>query len=396
MQRLCDWYSAIDFSESEPEDRFAQSPQIFRLFGYAGTGKTTCVSEAIRRLGSPYTAFAAFTGKAALVMTQKGTPATTVHRLIYQLELPDRKACMDLRKRIDEELDPANKKAMEADLVRMSKPHFDLNPDSKLKNARLLVLDECSMIGEEMGRDVLYFNTPVLVVGDPGQLPPIDGAGFFTDAMPDAMLEEIHRQAKDSPIIDLATRARQGRPLPTKHITQLRPDELLAADIIITGTNKRRFTLNYNMRHMMGVYQDPFPSVGERLICGKNNYNLVDQDQKPMMLLNGEFVECTGRRDETDFGIELKIKNEAGQEAEVVAIKDVFLGKKQLPDYWHIEGMTHLDFGYAITVHKSQGSQWDNVIFLDDNFGVWDKPLRRRWLYTGITRAAKQLSVYRV
>ena len=57
------------------------------------------------------------------------------------------------------------------------------------------------MVDEELGRDLLSFGTPVLVLGDTAQLPPVKGGGFFTDAEPDAMLTEVHRQAADNPII---------------------------------------------------------------------------------------------------------------------------------------------------------------------------------------------------
>ena len=49
------------------------------------------------------------------------------------------------------------------------------------------------------------------------------------------------------------------------------------------------------------------------------------------------------------------------------------------------------DYGYVLTVHKSQGSQWDDVVLFDESFAFQDS--RARWLYTGITRAAKRLSV---
>ena len=57
------------------------------------------------------------------------------------------------------------------------------------------------MVDEDLGRDLLSFGKPVLVLGDPAQLPPVKGGGFFTEAEPDVMLTEVHRQAADNPII---------------------------------------------------------------------------------------------------------------------------------------------------------------------------------------------------
>ena len=98
-------------------------------------------------------------------------------------------------------------------LSQMKKPRFALNPQSDAAHARLIVLDEVSMVGEEMARDLMSFGKPILVLGDPGQLPPINGEGAFTNDAPDVMLTEIHRQAGESAIIRLATMARQGEPI---------------------------------------------------------------------------------------------------------------------------------------------------------------------------------------
>jgi exodeoxyribonuclease-5 len=87
---------------------------------------------------------------------------------------------------------------------------WELNPESEAASADLIVVDECSMVGPDLGRDLLSYGRKVLVLGDPAQLPPVDGAGFFTDRSPDWLLTEIHRQAAESPIIVLANRARQG------------------------------------------------------------------------------------------------------------------------------------------------------------------------------------------
>src|SRR6476661_4848679 len=160
------------------------TPQVFRLFGYAGTGKTT-LARHIADEADGEVKFAAFTGKAASVMRGKGCHgASTIHGLIYRA------------RESGEEI-----------------PSFDLWDEAPASKAELIIIDECSMVDAELGRDLLSFGVPVLVLGDPAQLPPIQGGGFFTEAEPDAMLTEVHRQAQDDPIVRLSMDVREGRAL---------------------------------------------------------------------------------------------------------------------------------------------------------------------------------------
>ena len=153
----------------------AGEPQVFRLFGYAGVGKTT-LARHVAEAAQGEAAFAAFTGKAALVMRSKGCAgASTIHALIYRASEGEEGA-----------------------------PTFTLNHDGPASRAGLIVIDECSMVDAELGRDLLSFGKPILVLGDPAQLPPVKGGGFFTEAEPDVMLTEIHRQAENDPIIRLS------------------------------------------------------------------------------------------------------------------------------------------------------------------------------------------------
>ena len=151
------------------------TPPVFRLFGYAGTGKTTLARHIADGVDGEVK-FAAFTGKAALVMRNKGCDnASTIHSLIYR----------------------ARESGVE-------QPSFELWDDAPASKAKLIVIDECSMVDAELGRDLMSFDCPLLVLGDPAQLPPIQGGGFFTDCEPDAMLTEVHRQAKNDPIVRMS------------------------------------------------------------------------------------------------------------------------------------------------------------------------------------------------
>src|SRR4051812_26898894 len=138
------------------------TPQTFRLFGYAGTGKTTLARHLAESVAGKVL-YAAFTGKAAQVMRSKGCRgASTIHSLIYK----------------------ARESGEET-------PNFELWDDAPAASAKLIVIDECSMVDAELGGDLLSFDVPLLVLGDPAQLPPIQGGGFFTEARPDIMLTEV-------------------------------------------------------------------------------------------------------------------------------------------------------------------------------------------------------------
>src|SRR5215472_4496324 len=192
------------------------APQVFRLFGYAGTGKTTLARHIADEVDGKVL-FAAFTGKAALVMRSKGcSGASTIHSLIYQ---------------------PVDTDSPTPTFVR-----WDDGPASE---AKLIVIDECSMVDAELGRDLMSFGAPILVLGDPAQLPPVQGGGFFTEASPDAMLTEVHRQAQDDPIVRLSMDIRAGRRLVAGDYgasqvvrrDALDPQRVLDADQVLVGRN---------------------------------------------------------------------------------------------------------------------------------------------------------------
>ena len=197
----------------------AGEPQVFRLFGYAGVGKTT-LARHIAAEADGFVVFAAFTGKAALVLRSKGCAgASTIHSLIYHAEENDE-----------------------------GPPTFKLNPDGPASRASLIVIDECSMVDEELGRDLISFGKPILVLGDPAQLPPVKGGGFFTEAEPDLMLTEIHRQAENNPIIRLASAVRNGGEIAYGEYGETRvlrrgdinAEMVLAADQVLVGMNRTR------------------------------------------------------------------------------------------------------------------------------------------------------------
>lgn len=382
-------------------------PQVYYLAGYAGTGKTTLARYLAEKVTSGPVHFAAYTGKAASVLRKMGCPgACTIHSLAYQISSHDTTALDRARKNLhnseseDEQLLWARE--VEEQEAKMRQPLFLKNDDSRLTSASLLVLDECSMVNETQGRDILSFGIKVLVLGDPMQLPPVAGGGFFTKRKPNLTLTEIHRQAADNPIIHLSQLVRNGETIPygswgegaARKIPKAQMTESQIASYngqILTGKNKTRMDLNRIVRRLSLGQPSVFPQAGERLVCLRNMHRLG--------LLNG--VTCTTLVPASyEEGIlTLSLDYEGMIMSGVLAHPGPFLSyskEESEPssyDYMAYDQRTPFDYGYCLTVHKAQGSQWDNVMIVDDGFMKKDSDTRQRWLYTAITRASNQLVI---
>ncbi|BCH63062.1 MULTISPECIES: ATP-dependent DNA helicase [Rhizobium/Agrobacterium group] len=352
---------------------------VFRLFGYAGTGKTTLARHFAENVDGDVL-FAAFTGKAAQVLRSRGaTTARTIHSLIY-------------RPRGEEEVSDE-----ETGKTSMT-PMFSVNRQSPVAKAALIVIDECSMVDEQLGRDLMSFGTPILVLGDPGQLPPVTGGGFFTEQAPDYLLTDIHRQARDNPIIQLAMQIREGkeimhgdygstaRVISKNEVTQ---DLVLNCDQVLVGTNKTRRRYNKRLRELKGFTAD-YPQSGDKLVCLRN-----DQVKG---LLNGSLWQVmTSSRETVKPGMNLLIKPEDDDmdrgAAKIKLLKAAFEDVETEIPWTTRKRYDEFDYGYALTVHKAQGSQWNNVVLFDESWAFRDT--RERWLYTAVTRAAETLTIVR-
>lgn len=381
-------------------------PQVFKIDGLAGTGKTTLAKELYNHARGTVLA-AAFTGKAASVLTRKGIPATTLHRLIYDYvgnEAEEKLAALREERKaleaiLEPELTPAEYLRLEAlqrQLQEVEKeakqPKFLLKEQSDVQGANLVIVDEHRMLDERMGADLLSYGTKVLALGDPGQLPPIRGAGFFERYKADVMLTEVHRQALDNPILRLATLAREGKSLPlgewesesgvARVVSRVSAQQALAADMVLTGTNGRRQAINRRHRELRG-HTHPMPEAGERLCCLANNHELGLQNGT---LWINEVQDPSWEPGEGTVGLTVR-PEDGGATMGVPAEAALFFNDQEQVDWTSNEKFT---WGSCLTVHKSQGSEWDNVVLFND----WpSRQSAREWLYTGITRAAKELTV---
>lgn len=338
------------------------------LIGPAGTGKTHLAA----RLGADrWTLFCAMTGKAAGVLRSRGVEANTLHKAIY---VPDEVRGED------------------------GKWTTKFVPkEGALDDVDLVVLDECSMCTAQVAHDLLSFGVPVLVLGDPAQLPPVGGPGYFDQRAPDWSLTEIHRQALDSGILRLATDVREGRGVGAPHLyapdcavitadeASSAEEQLLSwADVIIVGTHRSRHYFNGVVRARSG-YTSPLPRAGEQLICLQNDHRRG--------LLNGQL--WIARSDAQERGpdwFELAIESDDGAVLLAECWKHEFDGRSEQLDAlpWRARvARARFTYGYAVTCHKMQGSAAEKILVWDEGYAFREHA--DKWRYTAITRASKQL-----
>lgn len=358
--------------------RLRRGIPLTTLFGSAGTGKTT-VAKAIAAAVGAGVAFCAPTGKAALVLQRKGVPATTVHSLIYRPVGVSEKYLESLNEKLEKETDEAKRDLLREEiaelLAALASPSF-YKRDYLEEEPQAIILDESSMVSGQMLDDLMSFGVPVLALGDPAQLPPVNATTPLSEAnfVPTIMLTTPHRFAERSPVHYFAMRVRdrgvsgvdswrQGSGLNLVPSFDLPGDKLLRFDQVICGRNATRMRLNLVMRNTLGKPVDEIDD-DDRLVCLRNDPRLG--------LVNGE---------------QYTVKE---------LVEDLHVPESKL---MRIEGFTAegifplFAWAYAITCHKAQGSEWPTVVVLDESstFGVHAD----QWLYTAITRAADKVVVLR-
>lgn len=361
------------------------------ISGYAGTGKSTLVRFIIEALGveEDKVCYAAFTGKAAEVLRKKGNKNVyTLHRLLYE---------------------------------HFPKPTggFFRKPKSSI-GYDIVVVDEVSMASKTLMDLLFTHRCYVICLGDPFQLPPVDKNedNHLLDH-PHIFLDEIMRQAEDSEIIQLSMKIRHnesinifdGNNVKILPKDSLNTGMLLWADQILVGTNATRISLNNQMRSLLG--RGEFPEDGDKVICLKNYWDDFSVDGDP--LVNGTIG--TLQNSFKTFRCVPKYIRSNYDKFEVLQanfiVDDTLYENVEMDNKMILTGEKCCDwktayqlgklknkigeivpkeftYAYAITCHKSQGSEWDKVLVIEERF-PFDKNEHARWLYTAVTRAAEKV-----
>lgn len=364
--------------------RYKENKPYTVIAGFGGTGKSFLVCHIIKelKLKDNEVVFIAFTGKAALVLKEKGNKNTmTAHKLLYHSE-------------------------EQADGTYIHTPKTKL--DHKYK---LIIVDEASMLPQEMIDLLLSHHVYTIFLGDPAQLPPISGEQTILNN-PHVFLDEIVRQALDNPIIKLSMDIRHGmklhytaedkrcRVLPRSKVSD---KMLLGADQILCGKNKTRHELNEYMRRLiLGDKYTKEPVDGDKVICLKNHWNQINSVGNE--LVNGTIGEL--------YNISIKEVPPYGQVIYANFISDDGgIYRNLMIDYnLIVNGQPTINsenwkkfsgypkpfefaFSYVVTVHKSQGSEFNRVVVFEEWLGDYES--HKRWLYTAATRASEQLVIVR-
>lgn len=375
------WYKSCEFINKP----------YFIITGYAGSGKSTVLSQILYNMKIPFykIAFVTYTGKAAVVLRNKGLPAITIHKFIYNVSI-----------------------------TKSGKPIFH-RKNHISGNVELICIDEIGMVPQQMLEDLLSFNIPILGLGDPGQLPPIFGENNFI-LNPDCTLTEVYRQKNGSSLLQIATDIRNGINPYTK--TYDSDVKIITAqnfnmksmpnfDQILCSMNNTKMKLNVSYRNIFN-YKSAYPQINEKIICTKNNFKdvILGKNGVDMFMVNGMQVNTSSNPIHIiDNIMSLKFVSDYTQAQSQIYCnetdfsnnyEDIGFKLDDAPDdnvmeFFDNKVINHFDYGYAITVHKSQGSEWDNVLVFDDCF-YREEDKYQRWLYTAVTRAKKSLTIVRV
>jgi len=380
--------------------RYTAGEKCTIISGYAGTGKSTLIKfivDALQDYGidpEKDIVYTSFTGKATQVLQKKGNKnVCTLHKLLFEsIPKPD--------------------------------GTFFRKPVVSIKE-KIVIIDECSMVPKDLIMRLSTYKVHIICLGDPGQLPPVnkDEDNHLLEH-PHIFLDEIMRQEDQSEIIQLTMDIRVGKPLNHfigKEVQILDKEELTTgmlqwADQIICSTNATRVALNNQMRQLLG--RDKDPEDGDKVICLKNDWDTISTNNNP--LVNGTIGFL-----KNSFNSTLRIPGYlCGGEQKFIPILYADFISDTEEDYGQLDmdknliltGESSLDwktlyrmgkhkqyknsiphqftYGYAITCHKSQGSEWDNVLVIEEGF-PYDKQEHQKWLYTACTRAAKKLVIIR-
>jgi len=361
----------------------SRDKRIIKVAGYAGTGKTMLMTQIAKELYPRKVALVSLTGKASSVLFERlkqdadfnfdNLFVGTIHRLLY---IPETSYDETLKR-----------------VVIVGWKKVDYLP------FKIVLVDEASMVPSEIWDDLLSFDVQVVAFGDPAQLPPV------TDQSPDFNIFEnydffLSEVVRKTPLLKLSMFVRKYGYIPfgvyDQGVAKIKNEKGVLDKlfqkidfrnlnaIMLTATNKSRSMINSYFRASCG-YHEKLPYLGEKVVCLKNNYDYN--------VLNGQIFSVLWLLPREDH-YQVTLENQDG-ELQELPMTDYCFGQEKYDLYpkGKEKFLCMFDYGYALSVHKSQGSEWDMVVLFEERVPFWSKEYYRRWLYTAITRSTKSLIV---
>lgn len=374
--------------------RYRAGEKYTVISGYAGSGKSTLVKFIVSALQVPEDriVYACFTGKACNVLQQKGNKnVRTLHKLLYEF-----------------------RPMKDGTFIKIPLDSLDYD---------IVIVDEVSMASKELIDQLFRHRVYVICLGDPFQLPPINPAddNHLLDN-PHVFLDEVHRQAQESEIIRLSMDIRAERPLRLldgADVKVIDSRDLVNgmytwADQILCAKNETRISINNEMRDMLG--REGEPQEGDKVICLRNYWDVLSSTDDPLVngtigYLDAPYSRLVRYPYFIQGGGSFEVINTSIITDTGARINNLLMDKKLI-----LEGRESLDwkvkyalgrsdryswmvpkeftYGYAITVHKAQGSSFPKVLIIEENF-PFAKTEHARWLYTALTRAEEKAVIVR-
>lgn len=369
----------------------SESSQVFEISGLAGTGKSFLIGQILKELNlQPNEIYAmSYTGQAAIVMRTKGFPyARSIHSTLYEvIEVPE-----------TDDILAAKFGGMKMRKEFVLRKYID-------PGIRLFFIDEAYMVPESMYHDILSFGIKIIAAGDSHQLPPVSGNPAFLTGYGVHYLTQLMRQSESDPIVYLSQRAIHGEPIHCGmygnnvmviNDTDFIPQMVGYADVILSGTNRTRELMNQYVRSI-GGYRGNLPGRGERVICRKNNW---DESIDGIALANGLAGTVINNPDPSSFNKNGNFSIDFIPDLANIVFKDIevcykyfvagFEEKNEMKSSFEAKWLMGelFDFAYALTVHLSQGGEYNNVMYIEE---FMRQQIQNQLNYTAITRARNSL-----
>lgn len=368
---------------------YNSSKQVFQFAGDPGTGKSVVLNTIRQKLNIPLERIApmSFIGAAAIVMRMKGlTNAKTIHSTLFT---PAMSYKTDIAGNLIKN-DYFNRPL--AGIEFIPKPLDDID---------LIIIDEAYAVPYSLKKEIESRGIKVLACGDSFQLAPVkDKPAYLYDD--DVMvLDEIVRQAENSSIIYLSQRAKHGLPIHCGFYGDALvieeddvTDVMMAnSDVILCGKNVTRDNMNKYIRNDIFNINYDIPTYGEKLVCRKNNWNI---ELDGINLANGltgrvssypDVGSFDGKTFKINFKPDLLQSSFPSLSCDYNYFTAPYEKKLSIKNDKYSIG-EKFEYGYALTTHLSQGSQYNYGMYYEEYL---NPDMNNRLNFTGITRFSKGL-----